>query len=162
MSETLRVGISEIKVADFPNKLRTAGLGSCVGIVLFDPKTRVAGMIHSMLPDHSISPQKTLPYPGKYVDTAIPNLLAQLNQKGIRSKELRAKMAGGAEMFKLSEQSMSRIGYRNVCATKEILAHYQIPLIAEETGGNFGRTIEFDTSTNQLYIRTASEGERFI
>lgn len=162
MTEIVRVGISDIKITRFPNKLRTAGLGSCVGIVLFDPLHKVAGMIHSMLPDHRIAHQTTLQYPGKYVNTGIPNLVQEFQKMGITPSRLQAKFAGGAEMFKLSEQSISRIGYRNVVETQRMLADLKIPILAEETGGHFGRTIEFDTATHQLHIRTATQGERFI
>lgn len=160
--ETVRVGISDIQIVNYPNKLRTAGLGSCVGIVLYDSSQKVAGMIHSMLPDHTLSTQASPSHPGKYVDTAIPFLIEELQKMGINRRSLKSKLAGGAEMFKLTEKSISRIGHRNVLKVREMLAELAIPIVAEETGGTFGRTIEFDTLTNQLLIRTASQGERFI
>lgn len=162
MTETIRVGISEIKIAEYPKKLRTAGLGSCVGIVLYDTRQKVAGMIHSMLPDYAIANRVTDQFPGKYVNKGIPTLLEEFRIRGIGHRQLKAKLAGGAEMFKISEQSISKIGYRNVVETKKLLAELSIPIISEETGGHFGRTIEFDTATNQLHIRTATQGERFI
>ncbi len=162
MSETIRVGISDIQIAESPNKLRTAGLGSCVGIVLFDTTKNIAGMIHAMLPDHTISKAKSLQNPGKFVDTAIPTLLNVLKNYGVHSYSVKAKLAGGAEMFKLTEPSISRIGARNVEAAKRLLSEHCIPLVSEETGGSIGRTIEFDTTTQILHIRTAMADERRI
>lgn len=162
MTETIRVGISEVKVTEFPNKLRTAGLGSCVGIILYDCKLGIAGMAHAMLPDHTIFKNASLQFPGKYVDTAIQELLKELTLRGCQPCHLKAKLAGGAEMFKFSDQSMARIGERNVQASKMALEAVQIPLVAEETGGEFGRTIEFDIATSLLHIRTASLGERYL
>jgi chemotaxis protein CheD len=159
MIETIRVGISEVKVTEFPNKLRTAGLGSCVGIVLYDRSLGYAGMAHAMLPDHTIFKNATLQFPGKYVDTAIQELLKELRLKGSHPTHLKAKLAGGAEMFKFTDRSMARIGERNIQASKSALDAWQIPLVAEETGGQFGRTIEFDITTSKLHIRTASQGE---
>jgi chemotaxis protein CheD len=162
MTETIRVGISEVKVTEFPNKLRTAGLGSCVGIVLYDFSLGIAGMAHAMLPDHTIFKNAPLKFPGKYVDTAIQELLKELKLRGCHPSHLKAKLAGGAEMFKFSDRSMARIGERNIQASKSALETWQIPLVAEETGGQFGRTIEFNIATSKLLIRTASQGERHI
>ena len=162
MTETIRVGISEIKVTEYPNKLRTAGLGSCVGIILYDRYMGIAGMAHCMLPDHTIFKNTPQQFPGKFVDTAIQELLKDLALRGSRPGHLMAKLAGGAEMFKFSDRSMARIGERNIQASKRALEASQIPLVAEETGGQFGRTIEFDIATSLLNIRTATQGERQI
>ncbi|GAB3794770.1 chemotaxis protein CheD [Virgibacillus kimchii] len=158
----VKVGIADVKFVKNPGMIRTSGLGSCVGVVVYDANKRVAGMAHIMLPDSSLARQKNKNI-YKYADTAIPFLIDHLIKKGASKVRLKAKLAGGAQMFSFSSQSdMMRIGARNTKAIKEILCEYRIPVIAQDVGGNAGRTIEFDTVTNKLKIRKINEKEFFI
>nr|WP_272506004.1 chemotaxis protein CheD [Natronobacillus azotifigens] len=142
--------------------MRTSGLGSCVGVVVYDSSLNIAGMSHVMLPDSSLSKRSDL-NELKYADTAIPFLVNQLLRDGARKFALKAKIAGGAQMFSFSSSNdMLRVGARNVEAVKQILTEYRIPIIAEDVHGNSGRTIEFNLETNMLKIRTVSQGETEI
>ncbi len=158
VASVVKVGIADMKYATPPQTLRTSGLGSCVGVVLFDDKTKVAGMAHIMLPDSGMS--KEVPKNvAKYADTAIPELYKVIKQKGAHTFALKAKIAGGAQMFPFSTSNeMMRIGPRNVEAVKEALKQYRIPIVAEDCGGNSGRTIEFHLDTAVLHIRTVNKG----
>ncbi|MGB2872771.1 MAG: chemotaxis protein CheD, partial [Psychrobacillus psychrotolerans] len=99
----------------------------------------------------------------KFADTGIPAMVEQLKIEGILPFKLKAKIAGGAQMFQFSStKDAMRIGPRNVEAVKEYLKKYSIPIIAEDTGGNSGRTIEFDPTTKLLNIRTVNQGVRNI
>lgn len=161
MGEVVKVGIAELKAAKAPVNLLSAGLGSCVGICLYDPHSKVGGLAHVMLPDSSQS--KNAPNKAKFADTAVPALISEMLKLGASKSKIIAKIAGGAQMFVFSNASdVMRIGERNVEAVKKALAKEGIPIVAQDTGGNYGRTIELCTSTGKLYIRTIEHGEKII
>ncbi|ADC48083.1 MULTISPECIES: chemotaxis protein CheD [Alkalihalophilus] len=158
MSEVIKVGMADLKLAAPPNTIRTSGLGSCVGVVIYDEMTNISGMAHVMLPDSSQSKQVTL-NTAKYADTAIKELFNKMIAEGARSYSLKAKMAGGAQMFTFQSGSdVMRIGPRNVEAVKLALKQLRIPVLASDVGGKSGRTIEFDPVTKKLHIRTVNQG----
>lgn len=158
MSEIVKVGMADLNVAKPPQKIRTSGLGSCVGVVIYDETTKICGMAHVMLPNSSLGKSETM-NKAKYADTAIDVLLDNLSNLGAKKSQLKAKLAGGSQMFKFSSSSeMMRIGPRNVEAVKEKLRELKIRIIAEDVGGSSGRTIEFDPVTSKLSIRTVSQG----
>lgn len=157
--EVLRVGIAESKLASAPLRLRTTGLGSCVGVVVWDPLCKMAGLLHVMLPEAPSKPDIIL---DKYADTGVQHLLEQLSEAGAATRQLRAKLAGGAQMFAAMGSDLLKIGPRNVEAVKVALAAHRIPVLAEDTGGNVGRTIEFDALTERLEVKTALDGTIFI
>ncbi|WPK11931.1 chemotaxis protein CheD [Lysinibacillus louembei] len=158
-SDTIvKVGIAQMDVVKAPNTIRTSGLGSCVGVVIYDETKQIAGLIHVMLPDSSLGKVDATNV-AKFADTGIKALLDLLKAEGVQTFKLKAKIAGGAQMFQFtSDKSSMRIGPRNVEAVKNELNKYKIPLIAEDTGGNSGRTIEFSPVTNKLNIRTVNRG----
>ncbi|GAA5415128.1 chemoreceptor glutamine deamidase CheD [Paraliobacillus ryukyuensis] len=160
--KVIRVGIADLKFAKDPDNLRTSGLGSCVGVVVYDLGKKIAGMAHVMLPDSSLS-KSTDFNQHKYADTSIPLLVDQLLACGARKFALKAKLAGGAQMFSFnSNNDTLRIGKRNEEAVKQQLQQYGIPIMAEDVGGNKGRTIEFVLETGMLKIRTVNLGETEI
>ncbi len=158
MNEIVKVGMADLNVATTPQKIRTSGLGSCVGVVIYDDSTKICGMAHVMLPNSSIGKAESI-NKAKYADTAIVLLLEKLSKMGVKQTYLKAKLAGGSQMFKFSSSSeIMRIGPRNVDAVKEKLRELKIRIIAEDVGGTSGRTIEFDPETSKLSIRTVSQG----
>ncbi len=159
--EIVKVGMADLNIAEGPNRLRTTGLGSCVGLTLYDTRAHLIGMAHVMLPSSDLArgPINI----AKFADTAIPELLRRMETAGASRSRLVAKMAGGAQMFAFASQSdVMRIGPRNVEACKIELEKLRIPLLSEDTGGNVGRTIEIDSTTGILYIRTVNQGESQI
>lgn len=157
-----RVGIADMKIVTAPDLIRTSGLGSCVGVVIYDQDKKIAGLAHIMLPESSISKVKTF-NPAKYADTAIHELVANLLTEGASKTALKAKIAGGAQMFQFSSKNeMMRIGPRNVEAVKKELVRHTISLVGEDTGGNSGRTIEFDPCKGTLLIKMVNKGIKFI
>ena len=156
--QVIKVGIAQIDVAKIPNTIRTSGLGSCVGVVLYDESKKIAGLVHVMLPDSNLGRTETLNV-AKFADTGIEAMIDLLKLEGIQTFKLKAKIAGGAQMFQFtSDQASMRIGPRNVEAVKLHLKKNGIPIVAEDTGGNSGRTIEFDPSTSILHVRTVNQG----
>ncbi|MBN6185806.1 chemotaxis protein CheD [Aneurinibacillus sp. BA2021] len=153
----VKVGMADLNIAKSPDRIRTTGLGSCVGVVLFDNQNKIGGMAHVMLPDSSLS--KGAVNVAKYANTAIPKLIEEMEKAGANRRKLVAKLAGGAQMFAFSSTSDAmRIGPRNVEACKQMLHEARIPILAEDTGGNCGRTIELDSGTGILNIRTVNQG----
>ncbi|MDX5474525.1 MAG: chemotaxis protein CheD [Bacillaceae bacterium] len=162
IENVIKVGIAEANVVTPPKIIRTSGLGSCVGLVLYDAKKQIAGMVHVMLPESSLARKEEI-NKSKYADTGVEFLLESLLMYGACKRHIQAKMAGGAEMFRFSSTNDTlRIGPRNVKAIKEKLQLHQIPLISEDCGGNSGRTIEFDPVTRKLMIKTVNKGIHYI
>jgi chemotaxis protein CheD len=158
MKDNIKVGMADLKVAAEGEVLKTTGLGSCVGLTLFDSASRVAGMAHIMLPSSEISRESAFNR-AKYADTALPMLLEAMAERGASMKRIVAKLAGGAQMFVFAGQSDTmRIGPRNVETCKLMLNELAIPLMAEDTGANYGRTIELDSMTGLLTIRSVQYG----
>lgn len=158
----IKVGIADLNIAMAPSKIRTSGLGSCVGIVIYDLGKQIAGLAHIMLPDSKLAKQKEY-NKYKYADTAIDILIEKLMRHDARKFSLKAKIAGGAQMFQLkSGTDVMRIGPRNVEAVQNMLETYYIPIVASDVGGSSGRTIEFDPLTGKLKIRTVNKGEKYI
>lgn len=161
MAEVIKVGMADLSAAYCPAVLTTLGLGSCVGICLYDPTTRISGLAHIMLPSSTqIKNNSNL---AKFADTGIVKLMEDMLKMGAKRNKLVSKIAGGAQMFSFNDASdIMRIGSRNVAATKETLKALNIPLIAEDTGGNYGRTIELYSETGILLIKTIGYGMKQI
>ncbi|WP_048068355.1 chemotaxis protein CheD [Methanoregula boonei] len=130
------IGIGEYHVGSGP--MMTIGLGSCIGLTLYDRDLRIGAMVHIMLPDSSGRTDR----PGKYADTAIPLLISKLVEKGSRRSSLVVKMAGGACMFEYFGNNLN-IGERNAERVRAVLAEHNLRLHAEEVGGKAGRTVAF-------------------
>lgn len=162
MENAYHVGMADLVVVSAPAKLVTLGLGSCIGLVVFDSVAKVAGMVHIMLPDSRGA--KTIEKVGKFADTAVPALLDEMIKKGASKARMKAKIAGGAQMFALpgAQTDFLAVGARNVKETTDMLAKVGIPLIASDTGGNKGRTVEFSTDTWILTIKTLGKGKSEI
>jgi chemotaxis protein CheD len=160
--QVVKVGIADMKIVRAPDLIRTSGLGSCVGVVIYDQVKEIAGLAHVMLPDSSLAKADTINL-AKYADTAIKELVSLLVKAGARPLSLKAKIAGGAQMFQFAgANDMMRIGPRNVEAVKKELAALKIVIVAEDVGGNNGRTIEFNPKTCELTIRTVNKGMKTI
>jgi len=161
MAAVIKIGMADLNVAKAPDILQTCGLGSCVGICLWDSLTKIAGMAHIMLPDSTQS--KNRGNEAKFADTAVPLLIKKMIELGANKTRLVAKIAGGAQMFTFyGSNDIMRIGERNAEAVKIALKKEKIRLLAEDTGGNYGRTIEFSAANGQLLIKTINVGESVI
>ncbi|TCL56567.1 chemotaxis protein CheD [Kineothrix alysoides] len=161
MSEIIKVGMADLKICVSPDAVTTLGLGSCVGIAIRDPITKVGGLAHIMLPDSTqIKNNSNVP---KFADTGIVELIRQIIAKGANQSRLVAKIAGGAQMFAFQNKSdMVRIGDRNVEATKKKLAELKIPVLAQDTGDSYGRTVIFYPETGDFVIRAVGKEQRVI
>ncbi|MHB8157666.1 MAG: chemotaxis protein CheD [Desulfocucumaceae bacterium] len=149
----MQVGIADYKIAREPTRLITLGLGSCVGVSLYDPVKKIGGLLHIMLPDstqfNNITKQ------AKFADLGIPLIIKEMQALGVSLNRLQAKLVGGAQMFSgLDEKMTLNIGHRNAEKSREVLKKIGIRILVEEVGGNRGRTMILDTMTGQVTIRT--------
>jgi chemotaxis protein CheD len=157
----IRVGIADLNTAISPNKLITVGLGSCVGIALYDRIMGIGGLAHIMLPDSSQF--STISNPFKFADLSVPVLIERMEKLGAHRRNINAKIAGGASMFSFSDKSMIMdIGARNGNAVKAALRKASIAILSEDIGGNKGRTMIFDTCSGTVHIKTVGLGIREI
>lgn len=160
MSKTVTVGISDLSIVRSPDILVTYALGSCVGICLYDKVIKVAGLAHIMLPSSLVSSEDTLNRM-KYADTAIVDMVKRMSIFGARQGRITAKIAGGAQMF-AANSAIYNIGERNTKAVVEILQGLAIPIIASDTGKNYGRTVYFNADTGEVQVKSAIEGIKTI
>lgn len=153
----VKVGIADLNLVLDPGSIMTIGLGSCIGIALYDKSLKVAGLAHIMLPDSTQF--KTKNNPMKFADLAIPILIEKMEKEGCKKRNLIAKIAGGASMFNFSDKSIiSDIGKRNSDAVKKALKENGIPIIAEEIGGDKGRTMILNASDGKVTLKVVGKG----
>lgn len=163
MSEIIKVGMADLKTCVSPNGVTTLGLGSCVGVAIRDPANKIGGLAHVMLPDSTAIKNGHLNI-AKFADTGIVELVNQMEKLGARRSRMVAKIAGGATMFSFQggNASMGQVGQRNVEATKAKLKELKIPILAEDTGKNYGRTVIFYPETGDFHIRAVGKPESVI
>lgn len=155
------VGMADLNVGRAPDILTTVGLGSCIGLTLYDPITKVGGLVHYMLPDSkAVSNNSNI---AKFADTGVQELLKRVTMAGANRGRLVAKIAGGAKMFAVTQESnIGSVGERNSFAAKQLLHQLNIRLIAEDTGLNFGRTVELHCDTGDFYIKAVKKPVKII
>lgn len=168
--ETTYVRIGEIKYSHITgNNLQAVALGSCVAVVIYDPVIKVAGMAHVALPDYRGEPKRVkvdnFKEVGRYADTAIPELLQQLRGKGGLRSRMKAKIAGGANIFGTKGiylDSSLNIGQRNGRRVRELLDENNIPVLGQDLGGDTARTVTFDIKTQKMIITNSAQVTRKV
>lgn len=158
---TTPVGLAELKSSARPGQVLVCyGLGSCVGLALYDAVAHVGVMVHVLLPDSSLGRSAEAP-PGKFADTAIPAGIAEAVKLGAVRSRLVARMAGGARMLNVvGAGSKLDIGARNIEAVRAGVQQHGIRLAGEDVGGTYGRTLQLFIETGRLLVSTVGRGER--
>ena len=156
MAEIYPVGMAEMRIARAPDLLAVYGVGSCVIVAMFDPKTRIGGVAHVMLPDSSGLDHSRI-NPRKFADTAIPLLYQTLAHAGVFKGSVWAKVVGGAEMFPPTEDFSNQIGKQNAEACLGALERLGIPMVGKDIGGSAGRSIEFNLDSGTMVVTTLGE-----
>ncbi|OGQ37347.1 MAG: hypothetical protein A3F16_06070 [Deltaproteobacteria bacterium RIFCSPHIGHO2_12_FULL_43_9] len=159
MQKIIHVAIAGCAVGLPGTRVRTVGIGSCVVVALYDPKARVGGMFHAMLPSRKGSSHKSKEkevasngLDPKYVDEALGQLILEIEKKGGRVRNLKATIIGGASMFSHLLDANHALGRRNTEAVRILLNQMRIPIVSEDTGGNVGRLAELDIETGLVEI----------
>ncbi|MBU0714820.1 MAG: chemotaxis protein CheD [Verrucomicrobia bacterium] len=158
--EPIKVGMAEYKVVTSPALLTSIGLGSCIGLVLYDAINKIGALAHIMLPKQSEAKNKS--NPAKFADTSIDLMLAEMEARGAFKRNIKAKLFGGANMFpNVQGKVLMNVGARNAAAVKEELTKRKIAVVAEDLGGHCGRTIVFDTRDGSVRVKTI-KGENVV
>lgn len=158
---SLAVGLGEVRVSRNPGDVLVAyGLGSCLGIGLYDPAARVAGLLHAVLPERVNGAD---PLTAKYVDSGIAGLLAQLKEAGAERGRLIVRFAGGANMLVAPgfKQTLN-IGGRNLAAALAVFAQLNLKIKAQDVGGHAGRTVRLYVADGRMTVRMMGNQEREI
>jgi chemotaxis protein CheD len=157
----IRVKVADYAVSRGPQIIATIGLGSCVAIALYDRDTQIGALAHILLPNQAMS--RETGNPAKFPDTIVPLMLEQMREMGTRNARVQAKIVGGASMFgQLVSATGINVGERNVIATREALAASGVPIIAEDTGLDYGRSVYFHLADGRLEVRSLKKGDRVI
>ena len=153
---TIKVGMADLNICKAPDMITTLGLGSCIGIAVYDPVLKIGGLAHIMLPDST--QMRNNSNIAKFADTGIEELVKRVVMAGANKKRLVAKIAGGAKMFQVSGLStVGNVGERNAQASRAKLKQLGIPLLAEDTGLNYGRTVELYPETGEFRIKAVGK-----
>jgi len=157
----IKVGMADLAVCVSPDSITTVGLGSCVGIAVRDPVSKIGGLAHIMLPDSTqIKNNSNIP---KFADTGIEELVRQVVKSGANRAKLVAKIAGGAQMFAFeSSNNLVRIGEQNVEASIKKLKELGIPILSRDTGANYGRTVIFYPENGDFVIKSVNKEVKTI
>ena len=151
-SKPVVVGIADMKMVNGDAKVITYALGSCIGICLYDPKLKLAALVHIMLPLNMEAGRKN---PLKYADTGIRETLKAMQAQGAMKSRITAKCAGGAKMFEVAGKgALGNIGQRNIESVHTILKMEGIHLVAEDVGGGVARTLTFDAATGMATVQS--------
>jgi len=150
------IGIGEWAVSNSADDvLKTYALGSCVAVLIYDSKVRVAGLIHVALPDSTVDPERAIAQPGYFADIGLPRMIEEMKALGASRAGVWVKLAGGASV--MDPGNFFDIGKRNILAVKRVLWKSSLGPIAEDTGGNSSRTVAFSVSDGTV---TISSGQK--
>jgi chemotaxis protein CheD len=158
----VRVKVADYAVRQGDHVIATIGLGSCVAIALYDRDARVGGLAHILLPSRAMSRETS--NPAKFPETIVPLMLEEMRKLGSApGARISAKIVGGASMFgQLVSGSGVNVGERNVASTRAVLAEAGIPLVAEDTGLDYGRSVYFHLDDGRVEVRSLKKGDRVI
>jgi len=159
--DILSVRLGEYAVARGEGRLAALGLGSCIAVLLHDGNARVGGLVHVVLPDRSFA--RDTANPAKFADVAVPFLVDQLRRAGAVPERLTARLVGGACMFRdLLPPNVRHMGQRNLEAVRAALDVVGVPVVGEDVGDDFGRSVVFDVAQGTATVRTVGRGERRV
>jgi chemotaxis protein CheD len=152
------IGVADMKVSDnVQDTIVTYSLGSCIGLVIYDPAARVGGLLHFMLPESKIDREKAARKPYMFADTGIPRLFRAAYELGAKKQRIKIFVAGGAEI--LDQKGFFNIGKRNYMALKKIFMKNRVLIDKEQVGGNVNRTVRMDIQTGDIFVKTSGSGE---
>ena len=153
----LVVGVGDLQVSGDPvDSIVTYSLGSCVGVCIYDPVARVGGMLHYMLPESKISPEKAAAHPYMFADTGIPALFRKAYALGAVKGRITVRAAGGAEI--LDAAGLFNIGKRNLLELRKILWKNGLMLGRSEVGGSVNRTVTMEIASGEIVLKTSGQG----
>lgn len=158
--QRLVVGVGDLGVSNNAMlTLSTYALGSCIAVTVYDPTVRVAGLLHLMLPDSAISPDKAAVQPAMFADTGLPLLFKSVAGLGASRARMKIFLAGGASV--LADSQVFKIGERNIDATTGWLARNGFRIERAEVGGVLNRSVHLEVGTGKGVLKIATQSENF-
>lgn len=152
------VGISDMQIASKPDEqLITYSLGSCIGVVIWDPEVKVGGLLHYMLPDSSIDKVKAQNRPFMFADTGIPRMFKEIYKHGAVKSRMKVYVVGGSQVMDSSE--IFNIGKRNYMILRKMFWKNKVMVTKEDVGGSVNRTISLDVGTGRVHLKVSGKGE---
>jgi chemotaxis protein CheD len=152
------VGVADMKVSNNTGEsIITYSLGSCIGLVVYDPVVKVAGMLHYMLPESSLDKDKARAKPYMFADSGIPRLFKTAYQLGAVKQRMKIYAAGGAEI--LDQKGFFNIGKRNYMALKKMFFKNNVMINQQDVGGNVNRTVRIEIATGDIFVKTSGSKE---
>ncbi len=155
------VGIADLSVSNNPNViLTTYALGSCLGIVIYDPVAKVGGLLHAMLPDSTIDPAKAAKQPAMFIDTGVPALFRAAYEMRAEKHRVHIYVVGGAQI--MDSSGFFNIGRRNYEAVTGIFTRHALQTYAEQVGGMVNRTVYLNLGTGVVSLKISGKNEEVI
>jgi chemotaxis protein CheD len=155
------VGVGDLALSDRPGDLLvTYALGSCLGVCIYDPAAKVAGMLHAMLPTATADPERARERPAKFVDSGLTQLFRDAYSLGARKERIIVKVAGGASSTPEGRTDSFQIGKRNLVELRKLMWKNGVLLEAEDVGGGKSRTVSLDVATGEVVITSIGEKTR--
>ncbi len=152
------IGVADLAISNQPDDvLITYSLGSCIGVVVYDPVAKVGGLLHFMLPDSTIDREKAALKPGMFADTGIPTLFKTSYQLGAKKNHMVVKVVGGSQI--LDEKGIFNIGKRNYMTLRKIFWKNNVMIASEHVGGNSNRTVRLEMNTGRVFVKVSNVGE---
>ena len=157
MGKTI-IGISDMKVSRDPEELLiTFSLGSCIGVVIWDPLAKVGGLLHYMLPQAKLDEKKARKKPYMFANTGIPLLFKEAYRLGAKKNHLQVKAFGGSQL--LDSSNIFNIGQRNYQIMRRMFEKNNIKIAAEDIGGSVNRTVSLEIGTGRTVLKVSGRGE---
>lgn len=157
----IKIKIADANIGFEDDILKTLGLGSCVAIALYDRAKKIGGLIHYMLPKQIA--RRDVLNEFKYAETGVPKLIAKMEVVGAKTYRMEAKVVGGANMFaEFIRNQKESVGYRNIQAAKKVLKEFKIPVLAENVGEDYSRSVEFILKTGIVKVTSYKKGEEIL
>jgi chemotaxis protein CheD len=152
------IGVADMAVSNSPDQvLVTYSLGSCIAVIIYDPVAVVGGILHYMLPEAALDPEKAKTNPAMFADTGIPQLFKESYRLGAKKENIIIKVAGGAQI--LDQDGFFNIGKRNYLALRKMFWRNNVMVAAEDVGGTVNRTVKLHMDTGRVLMKTQGESE---
>ena len=161
MPNRITVGVGDMKVSSQGgNEIVTFSLGSCVGVLLYDPKVKVAGLLHIMLPDSNLNLVRAQKQPAVFADTGLPLLFKSAYKLGAKKGRMRIIVVGGSQV--MDAAGHFNIGKRNYTAVRKIFWRNNVLVDTEDVGGNVNRTVGVVVDTGQVWMKVNGKDLRTL
>ncbi|MCA1987918.1 MAG: chemotaxis protein CheD [Desulfarculus sp.] len=161
MGPRITVGVGDLAVSNQKGyEIVTHSLGSCIGVLVHDPSAGVGGLLHLMLPESSLNPERARQQPAVFADTGLPLLFKSAYDLGAKKGRMRVVVVGGSQL--LDQSGRFNIGQRNYAAVRKIFWRNNVLIDVEDVGGQVNRTVGLEVSTGRIWLKVNSGETRYL